>query len=146
VPNELEWEWAAKGAEDWTYPTGNVEPNPRLINADDFEMERPEHRLAVDQLIVDQRGTFGLAGNVMEWTTSVWLEYDDPLYATMSWRNGPSQTTEPNQLVVARGGSWAGTLAQARSTSRYPIDPKSPADYVGLRCIEGEGTIGKEGR
>jgi formylglycine-generating enzyme required for sulfatase activity len=136
VPTEVEWEWAAKGAETWKYPNGNEEPDPRRFNLDDFATDRDDHRVAVDQLPVEKRGTYGLTGNVLEWTTSIWLDYDNPLYQSAFW----PQSLEPNQLVVARGGSWAGIISQARSTSRYPLDPKVPANYVGVRCVEGEGS------
>jgi len=142
VPNEAEWEWAAKGAEAWRYPTGDEIPSPRQINVDDYDTlvsdPSKERRLAVDALPFDKRGTTGLAGNVMEWTVSLWLQGEPRSYTSKEWDR---QSTDLSQRVIARGGSWAGELEQAYSTSYYPANPTLPSDFIGVRCVKGESRV-----
>lgn len=138
VPTELEWEWAAKGAEGWLYPTGNSKPDPRQINVNNFETltseSTQERRFAVDALLPDKRGTIGMAGNVFEWTTTPWLEGETRRYTTEEWN---PETPTSFDKVMARGGGWAGTLDQMYSTSYYPSSPTLPSDFIGFRCAQG---------
>jgi formylglycine-generating enzyme required for sulfatase activity len=54
-----------------------------------------------------------LAGNVWEWTAS---KYDE-------------------DLLVLRGGSWAGNRGSARCANRFWFHPFFRYNYVGFRCV-----------
>jgi formylglycine-generating enzyme required for sulfatase activity len=140
LPTEIEWEWAARRAENWKYPTGNEEPAPRAINANTYNPNAPsgtDFRQPVDALKADRGGTFGMAGNVQEWTVSFFLAYDDPAYRISEWRRGMPSAEFPAEHVVARGGSFIERIERARSIARHPIRPTFSDDVVGFRCVEG---------
>jgi len=133
LPTEVEWEWAARGPENRTYPTGELLPG--LVNLADPNSTVRE-AWPIDRLGADRTptGIVGMAGNVREWTVSLWLSYDHPAYRTTFW---PAQVSEAEGFVVARGGSFRTGPDSARSVFRYRINPGEPLDDLGFRCVKG---------
>ena len=67
-----------------------------------------------------KNGVLDLAGNVWEWTGS--------LFATYDGRRAENKR-------VLRGGSWGGGDARTeRTTNRFRLDPTSRAQFLGFRC------------
>ena len=130
LPTEIEWEWAAKGPGANPFPTGPELPDGANI----LTSQAP---WPVDQMPADRLPglpVYGMAGNVSEWTLSIFLEYDDPNYLSSHWTEsmGPMEG-----YIVARGGDFAHGPDFARSIYRQPVRPGEYLDTIGFRCLTG---------
>lgn len=154
LPSEHEWEWAARGGDqERSYPWGEAEPGPDLVNACGRECaptpksgrEPPRLYSASDgdaataRTASHARGAgrgrvFDLAGNVWEWTASPELTYRDESgsHDDGGWGSG---APDPNNRVV-RGGSYTATTdAEVRVTARGLRNVKDRRADVGFRCV-----------
>ncbi|GEM_PF-1434056 len=151
LPNEAEWERAAKGVENWRYTWSNsigmhfewnaifhgspisfCEASCPLPNYwgdvnDGFPDTAPVGRFAE----YDSSSGFGvidLAGNVAEWTNN-W--YYGNAYAEGMDVYGPNDATG---VKTVRGGSWADE--PRRNSDREPQAPEYSSDRIGFRCAQ----------
>lgn len=131
LPFEAEWEWAAQGPEERPWPWGQEAPDTEHLNVIiEIDEETSLHTVFSHPLgATPNQQVFNLAGNVMEWTASLYLAY--PADLDQTWDGKPENA--PKELVV-RGGSWRTDLQSARPTQRLNAAPSAVRQDLGFRC------------
>lgn len=125
MPVEAEWEWAARGGEEFLY-AGSDDPDAvawfgRSCPAP-IRSRRP-----------NGFGLYDMSGNVWEWTQSLWAPrhpggfYSDPREENLTAAAGPARVT--------RGGSWGSDAFCLRCSARDNTPIRSRSRSVGVRLL-----------
>ncbi len=127
LPTEAEWEkaasWSGATGEKLAWPLGRAF-DPALLNSQEGGAG---DTTAVGSFAAELNGTVDIAGNVAEWTSSLYLPYP---YVEFDGREEYPASGDR----VFRGGSWAGSESQARSILRRPAQPSYADGEIGFRC------------
>lgn len=115
LPTEEEWEYAACGGNCDKALGGRGGVGAILTN------ERWPYTTRVAVTWPGAFGLYDMAGNVWEWTSSVYCPYDH------------ADCDDPRRVI--RGGSWSlSDFWFVRLTDRSPADPSNRLTNVGFRC------------
>lgn len=139
LPTEPEWEYAARGEQSFLYPWGNNFDGGALnfcdtmcsgfwkatVSYDGYTKTAPVGSFVNG---VSWCGTFDLAGNVWEWTSSLYQDYP---YMAENERND----TELGGIRILRGGSWYSSQYFVRGAKRLWFTEEVTDDDIGFRCV-----------
>lgn len=125
LPDEAQWEKAARGSDGRIFPWGN-EP---LDDRANYENRRSS-ATAVGSFACPEcaYGLLDMSGNVWELTRSPYRPYPfDPDFETID--------LEAGALFVMRGGSYADPAQNIRTTIRGGVDPGARRPFIGFRLV-----------
>ncbi len=159
LPTEAQWEYAARGGRSQSpYPWGGPYLRNKkgclLANFKPGRGNYPEdggfYTVRADAYWPNDFGLYNMAGNVAEWTSSLYYEggynFQHDMNPDIRY-NAKDQDPPRMKRKVIRGGSWkdVGYFLQT-STRAYEYQDTSKA-YIGFRCvIDLPPVTGKKGK
>jgi len=147
LPTEAEWEYAARGGRSQApYPWGGYYLRNKkgclLANFKPGRGNYPEdggfYTVRADAYWPNDFGLYNMAGNVAEWTSSLYYEgaynFQHDMNPDIRWNAKDSDPPRMKRKVI-RGGSWKDVgyfLQNAARNYEYQDTAKS---YIGFRCV-----------
>jgi len=133
LPNELEWEKAARGPDGNVFPWGNRFALDKANTPQRWaSLKEPGGTMPVGSFEAGKSpyGVYDMAGNVWEWTADWYLPYPGNTFPN---------TFYGHKNRVLRGGSWYDCLSygcglSAPSFNRSRFNPQIRNNSFGFRC------------
>ncbi len=146
LPTEAEWEFAARGKDQNEFPWDNEDVASGRgcfyanFKPDDGNYTKDGNLITskVGIYSANSNGLFDMAGNVAEWTSTIYTE------AGVESMNDINPQLKYNAAIEdpyrlkkksVRGGSWKDPESYIRSAWRSSEYQNQPRSYIGFRCV-----------
>jgi len=146
LPTEAEWEFAARGKDQNEFPWTNDDvANGNGCFYANFKPENGNYtkdgNLISSKVGIYQsnsNGLYDMAGNVAEWTSTVYTEAGveamNDINPQLKYNAAPEDPYRLKKKSV-RGGSWKDPESHIRSAWRSYEYQNQPRSYIGFRCV-----------
>jgi len=145
LPTEAEWEYAARGKDGNEFPWDNEQVKNEGCFYANFKPDRGNYtedgNLITSKVGVygaNSNGLFDMAGNVAEWTSTIYTEAGvDAMNDLNPQLDYKAAKEDPYRLKKksVRGGSWKDPESYIRSAWRTWEYQNQPRSYIGFRCV-----------
>ena len=135
LPTEAEWEFAARGKDHNEFPWNNQDFKPDRGN---YTKDGNLITSKVGIYSANSNGLFDMAGNVAEWTSTVYTEAGvDAMNDLNPQLEYKAALEDPYRLKKksVRGGSWKDPESYIRAAWRTWEYQNQPRSYIGFRCV-----------
>ncbi len=151
LPTEIEWEYAARGKEGNPYPWETEEvKNDKGCFFANFKPDEGNYtedgNLITSKVAIygaNSNGLFDMAGNVAEWTSTVYTESGVNSMADLNPELRYDAAKEDPYIMKrksVRGGSWKDPLSFIRSAWRSWEYQNQPRSFIGFRCVRSKAS------
>lgn len=146
LPTEVEWEFAARGKEGNIYPwSSNETKSDKGCFYANYKPERGNYTKdgslitsKVGSFSPNSNGLYDMAGNVAEWTSTVYTESGVESMSDINPEISYNAAKEDPYMMkkkTVRGGSWKDVASQIRSDARSYEYQNESRSYIGFRCV-----------
>ncbi len=155
LPTEIEWEYAARGKEGNPFPweaqdDGNSTKNGEGCFYANFKPDRGNYTedgnlitSRVSTYGANSNGLYDMAGNVAEWTSTVYTEAGVNAMADLNPQLDYRAAQEDPYVLKrksVRGGSWKDPVSYIRSAWRTWEYQNQPRCFIGFRCVRSKAS------
>lgn len=146
LPTEAEWEYAARGKDGTEFPWENIDTKSEggcyfanfKPDKGNYVMDGNLITSRVGSYGANSNGLYDMAGNIAEWTSTVYTEAGVSAMNDMNPQlEYKAALEDPYRLKKksVRGGSWKDAESFIRSAWRSWEYQNQPRSYVGFRCV-----------
>jgi gliding motility-associated lipoprotein GldK len=147
LPTEAEWEYAARGGRSqvpfpWGGPYLRNKKGCLLANfkpgRGNYAEDGGMYTVRADAYWPNDFGLYNMAGNVAEWTNSLYYEgsynFQHDMNPVIRWNAKDNEPIRMKRKVV-RGGSWKDVGFFLQNSSRNYEYQDTAKSYIGFRCV-----------
>lgn len=157
LPTEVEWEFASRGQESSAYPwKSNDTKSDKGCYYANYKPERGNYTkdgnlitTKVGSYSPNSNGLYDMAGNVSEWTSTVYTEAGvlsmNDINPELRY-NAAKEDPYAMKKKTVRGGSWKDVASFIRSDARSYEYQNESRSYIGFRCVRTQIGYNKKGR
>ncbi|MBL6996747.1 MAG: SUMF1/EgtB/PvdO family nonheme iron enzyme [Desulfobacula sp.] len=141
LPSEAQWEYAARGGQQFEYPTddGTLSSTKANYNGDIPGVHNATgHSMATGSYASNPYGLYDMGGNVWEWC----LDYYDAGFYTDGAIDPLNATAGTDSKRVRRGGSWNYHAATLLTYARASDGENKGNNHFGFRIVKIAGNDG----